>query len=104
MGVHYFPILFLNIYCGYSLEPPFGGSKCTLKLCFEQNIKNIFFCVSKIITFTAFVPRHVGIMKTSESDGTKKVDFSHFHQHMSLFSCCFFYQKDDILPIEHTQE
>ena len=36
MGIHYFPILFLNIYCGYSLELPCGGSKSTLKLCFER--------------------------------------------------------------------
>ena len=94
MGIHYFPILFLNIYCGYSLESPCGGSKCTLKLCFERNIKKISFSRLKILTFTAFVLRHFGIMKTSESDSTKKLIKA-----ISTNLCClvFFYQKEDIL-------
>ena len=49
--------------------------------------------------FTAFVPRHVGIMKTSESDGTKRLILA-ISTNMSLFG--FFYRKEDIL--EHTQE
>ena len=73
MGIHYFPFLFLNIYCGYSLESSSGGSKCILKLCFERNIKKLSVSRLNILTFTAFVPRHFGIMKTSESDSTKKL-------------------------------
>ena len=53
--------------------------------------------------FTAFVPRHVGIMKTSESDGNKRLILA-ISTNTSLFG--FFYQKEDIhvLTMEHTQE
>ena len=40
----------------------------------KQNTRNNrYFFRLNIITFTAVMPRHVGIMKTSESDGTKSL-------------------------------
>ena len=42
----------------------------------REHKKNISFFSSKnyhFYCFTAFVPKHVGIMKTSESDGTKRL-------------------------------
>ena len=67
------------------------------KLSFFSSKNYHFYC------FTGFVPRHVGIMKTSESDGTKRLILAIF-TNTSLFG--FFYQKEDIhvLTIEHTQE
>ena len=49
------------------------------------------------------MPRHVGIMKTLESDGNKRLILAIF-TNTSLFG--FFDQKEDIhvLTIEHTQE
>ena len=49
------------------------------------------------------MPRHVGIMKTSESDGNKRLILA-ISTNTSLFG--FFYKKEDIhvLTIEHTQE
>ena len=49
------------------------------------------------------MPRHVGIMKTSESDGNKRLILA-ISTNTSLFG--FFYQKEDIhvLTIEHIQE
>ena len=67
------------------------------KLSFFSSKYYQFYC------FTAFVPRHVGIMKTSESDGNKRLILA-ISTNTSLFG--FFYQKEDIhvLTIEHTQE
>ena len=49
------------------------------------------------------MPRHVGIMKTSESDGNKRLILA-ISTNTSLFG--FFYKKEDIhvLTIEHTHE
>ena len=68
------------------------------KLSFFFSSKNYHFNC-----FTAFVPRHVGIMKTSESDGNKRLILA-ISTNTSLFG--FFYQKEDIhvLTIEHIQE
>ena len=67
--------------------------------------KNIFFSSKTyhFYCFTAFVPKQVGIMKTSESDGIKRLILA-ISTNTSLFG--FFYQKEDIhvLTIEHTQE
>ena len=67
----------------------------------SEHKKNIFFSSKNyhFYCFTALVPRHVGIMKTSESDGTKRLILA-ISTNMSLFG--FFYRKEDIL--EHTQE
>ena len=48
------------------------------------------------MTFTAVVPRHVGIMKTPESDSTKKLILA-ISTNTCRYICVFFYQKEDIL-------